>query len=153
MKSEQKLKQSCFTRMMTLPFLIACSHAKLNGHGNLLTFRLVFLQNITSRRTSSSMNISPIFFTAYKLTFCFQDVCLKKLLSGFLFCIYFGEWFFFFTSRILKVFIANSTKYSSAYYSKNHTDTGNQSFSLKFSTGLSRLQNSEVYNNCQDCQR
>lgn len=46
------------------------------------------------------------------------------------------------------MFIANSAKY--LYQSKAQPDTGNHSFSLKSSTYLSRLKNSEVYNTVRD---
>lgn len=114
-----------------------------------LTSCWCFSTTVLPSKTSSSMNTPTIFFPEYKWSTCFEDVCLKKLLSGFLFCLI-GC---FFTKRILKVFIANSIKYLSVYRSKYRTDTWSHSFSPKFSTCPWRLQNSEVFNNCQDCQR
>lgn len=111
----------------------------------MFTFRLVFLQHSASSRTSSSTN-ATVFLTEYKWPTWFEDVCLKKL---FLWFFYFVWWVGF----LQTTFLQTSIKYSSVYQSKHHPDLWNHRFSPKFNTCPWRLQNSEVCNNCQDCQR
>lgn len=104
----------------------------------------MFPQHSAASKSSSSMNTPTVFSADNKWSTCFKDVYL-----GF----YFVWWVGFSTKPILKVFVASNIKYSTVYHSKFHTDTWNHVFSLKFNTCLWRLKNSEICNNCQDCQR